>query len=135
MTGTAGGVNHLVVSKVIKMKNSFVRSLIPDKIFHLTAKLRIRIVVKVDSSYGILDHVFYNPVRCKDLRCCRNIFGFCLLSLLETVKYLVLFLGNVELIQPADEFGLGIVFIGDVGRVIQKVNESSLCKNVVRKKD
>ena len=50
----------------------------------------------------VLDHVAHNPVRRKQLRCCRNTFFRDLHVLFQTGKRVILQLGVVILVQPAD---------------------------------
>ena len=43
----------------------------------------VGIVVKIDTSDGVLYHVLHYPVGREDLCCCRNVLGFGFLALLE----------------------------------------------------
>ena len=61
----------------------------------------IGVVIQIDTPNGVLYHVFHDPVWRENLRSRRNLVR-CVLALL--CKDFVLFLGDIELIEPANEF-------------------------------
>ena len=81
----------------------------------------VGVVVEIDAPYGVLHHVLHNPVGRENLSGGRNLVSleFALLG-----KHLVLALGDIELVEPADEFGRTVVGIGDEVCVVDRWSSS-----------
>src|SRR5574344_512708 len=69
-----------------------------------------RIVIEINASHCVLHHVLHNPVGREYLSGSRNFIG---LELAFLGKYLILALGDIELIEPANQFGRMKVFVRD----------------------
>ena len=87
----------------------------------------VGVVVEIDAAHGVLHHVLHNPVGREDLCGGRNLVGF---ELALFGKHLVLALGDIELVEPADEFGRTKILFGDKLRMVKQINKSSLGEDI-----
>ena len=69
-----------------------------NQILPVLRQITTGVVIQVNATKGVLDHVFHNPVRRKYLGCGRDILGFGLFLVLKAGKHLILLFGYVELV-------------------------------------
>ena len=77
-----------------------------DVVIHLFRKAGIGSVQHPEPPQGIFDQIADNPVRGKELGGRRDVFRGNLFVLLQAGENLVLLLGNIELVEPADHFNI-----------------------------
>ena len=133
---TASKVGTSQLMDVIKLEDAVGRRLLGrlHQILHPLLNLRIRVVVQIDASHRVLHHVLHNPVGRKDLRSCWNILRLRLLALLERGKHIVLLLSNIELIEPAYQFGRMKILLADKGRIVEHTHKATFRQDVLWQK-
>ncbi|MNF73795.1 hypothetical protein D3C84_558060 [compost metagenome] len=104
MTGAARRIADLDVFRTVDLEEIGFRLLRWDVVLHLLRQLGVRPVQEPQAPEGVVHQVAHDPVRGEQLGGGRNIFCCDLLIFLQRFKYRVLFLGDVELVQPADDF-------------------------------
>ena len=101
------------------------------QVFEDVAHEAVGIVVEIDAAEGVLHHVFHNPVGREDLRGRRDLVSFSFLAILKGGKDLVFLLRDIELIEPANQFGVAVIVSIDVCGVVEQVDEIAIDEDVV----
>ena len=130
MTRTATEVSTAEVFHIFKLEDRMLSLALLYKIFHVVAEVRIWIVVQIDTTKGILHHVLHNPVRCEYLSSGRNI----LCTPFAKIEHFVLTLRDVELVEPANEFCLLIIFRSNIICIIKHIHETVFRQDVAWQK-
>ena len=88
-------------------------------------------VVEVDAASGVLHHVFHNPVGREDLSGRWDLVSFSFVAVLEGSEDFVFLLRDIELIEPANQFGLAVVVISEIVGIVEQVDEIAIDEDVV----
>ncbi len=103
VAGAARKIRHLQVCQFFIFQDSVLAWLLCrlHEILPLLLKPGlVGVVVKIDSAHGVLHHVLHDPVRGENLSGGRDLVS---LELALLGEHLVLALGDIELVQPADQ--------------------------------
>ena len=127
---------------------SFFQIVVPFGIFHVTVSSSIgrlfflgrkKLIFGIWVSFqpqttkAVLYHVANNPVRCKKLGCCRDIFLGDFHILFQSCENIVFFLAVIILIQPADDLDsiLPIILWYQLNHLL---NDTAFTEQIVRQK-
>ena len=127
MSRATGKVGNSKFCEVVHLQCRITRRRV-NQVFPLVLRLAIRIVVDIDASHGVLHHILHNPVGREYLRSRSNLVGI-ILALL--CKSLVLAVGDIELIEPADKFGRVEIIVGDKFSVIKHTHKTTFRQNIL----
>ena len=134
MAGATAQVGKAKLFEIVGVADMVIVTLIlVNEIFPLLLKIicSIGIVVKIDTTDGVLYHIFHNPFWSKDL-CRRGYLVSIVFALLG--KHFILTVGDIELIEPSDKRGRAIVLLRDESRIVEHIDIAALAENVLWKK-
>ncbi len=103
VAGAARKIRHLQIRQFMIFQDSVLAWLLCrlHEILPFLLQMRlVGVVVEIDSAHGVLHHVLHDPVRGENLSGGRDLVS---LELALLGEHLVLALGDIELVQPADQ--------------------------------
>jgi hypothetical protein len=106
VAGAAGRVADLDLFRLADAQEVCFGLLGLDVVVHLLGQLRAGTIEQPQAAEGVFHQVAHDPVRGEELGGGGDVLGRDLLVLLQAVEHLVLLLGDVELVEPADHLDI-----------------------------